>query len=503
MGTSQDPLDNYARLETLLSDLKRVSVLVVGDLMLDEYLYGTTERISPEAPVGVLALRSHNHTLGGAANVANNLVHLGCEVFLAGIVGQDQAKEQLCQLSQAAGIHTAGFLTDSDRPTTTKTRIVSHGQQILRIDKEVRTSLTQVQERTILSYAEEIMSRVDGVILSDYAKGVLTPSLCQSLIRTARGRGLAVLVDPKGEDFSKYREASLLTPNKKEVRDAAHMSVQTESQLEQAVRRLLSVVDCPVMLVTRGEEGMSLYKAEGPVEHIKTETQDVFDITGAGDTVIAMMGRVLFAGHDTVSAAHLANIAAGIKISKLGTAVIDTEEILHWLRSREEQHRGKILDQFQLKQIVSRAHSLNKKVVFTNGCFDLLHVGHIHLLLRAKVLGDLLVVAINDDESVRKLKGDGRPLVTAGDRARIISALECVDYVTIFSEPTPLHLIREIKPDILVKGSDYALNEVVGREEVEKYGGRVELIPLVEGKSSSSIVRHAALQYRPPVASPD
>jgi len=280
------------------------------------------------------------------------------------------------------------------------------------------------------------------------------------------------------------------------VQAAAHMPVQTEAQLKQAVESILTGIACDAVLVTRGAEGMSLYQAGSPQVDIKAEAREVFDITGAGDTVVAMLGRVLFAGHDLVSAAQLANIAAGIKIGKFGTAVVATEEVLGWLRQRKDESRGKIIDQLQLKQIVSRAHSQNKTVVFTNGCFDLLHVGHIQLLQRAKALGDMLVVAINDDDSVRKLKGEPRPVVSVANRARIIAALECVDYVTIFSDLTPLRLIEELRPDVLVKGADYTREEVVGQREVEKYGGRVELVPIVEGQSTSEIVRNVALRYR-------
>ncbi len=496
MDTLHKPLDTYTELEKLLCGSKKVSVLVVGDLMLDEYLYGTIDRISPEAPVGVLDWCSLSSTLGGAANVANNLAHLGCEVFLAGIVGQDQKGQQLFQLAQDVGIHTSGIIFDPGRPTTVKTRIISHGHQVLRIDREVRTQLEEAQGRALLGYAHQWMSRVDGIILSDYAKGVLGPGLCKSLISAARAEGLPILVDPKGEDFSKYRGTFLLTPNKQEVRQATQIPVQTEAQLRQAVARLFSLVDCQAVLVTRGEEGMSLYRAEGPEAHIKTEVRDVFDITGAGDTVISMLGRVLFAGHDLLSAARLANIAAGVKIGKLGTAVVDPEEVLGWLRQRENQCRGKIVEQFELKQLVSHTRSQNKKVVFTNGCFDLLQVGHVQFLQKAKALGHILVVAINDDSSVRKIKGDMRPLITAADRARIIAALESVDYVITFSELTPLRLIKELRPDVLVKGGDYKLHEVVGWREVEKYGGRVELIPLIERQSTSDIVRNIASRYR-------
>jgi D-beta-D-heptose 7-phosphate kinase / D-beta-D-heptose 1-phosphate adenosyltransferase len=476
---------NASLLEKVLTGARDVSVLVVGDVMLDQYVYGTIERISPEAPVEVVNWRRQESGLGGAANVAHNLAQLGCRVFLAGVVGSDGPAEELLKAARSMGIDTAGVFTDSGRPTTLKTRVIARAQQVIRIDRESRFEIDDALAKLLLEHVRKCVTLVDGIILSDYAKGVLTRDLCVSIIEAANGRDKRVLVDPKGHDFSKYRGAFLLTPNKKELAEAAHIPIQNETDIQKAVDSLFSVAECQAILVTRGEEGMSLFARRAEGVHIQTDVREVFDVTGAGDTVISMLGRVLFAGEDLAAAAQLANLAALLKGAKLGAAAINTDEVVAYLHQREDQYRGKILDLAQLKRIVGRAHSQGQKVVLTNGCFDLLHVGHVQFLQKAKGLGQTLVVAINDDNSVRELKGNGRPLISAADRARIIAGLESVDYVIIFSEATPLHLIRELAPDVLVKGGNYKLEEVIGRKEVESYGGKVTLIPAIEAQSSS------------------
>jgi D-beta-D-heptose 7-phosphate kinase / D-beta-D-heptose 1-phosphate adenosyltransferase len=490
--------DKPSSLETILSNAKNVSVLVIGDLMLDEYVYGTIERISPEAPVSVVNWRSEKWGLGGAANVAHNLAQLGCRVLLAGVAGSDAAAEQLLKIAGSIGIDTASVVADSGRPTTVKTRVIAHGQQVIRIDRESRAEINDALAKSLMEYVRKCLPAVDGVILSDYAKGVLTPALCASVIQATHSQRKRVLVDPKGHDFSKYKGAFLLTPNKKELAEATHMPVQTEADIRKAADALFRIAGCEAILVTRGDEGMSLFEGTKTGVPIQTDVRDVFDVTGAGDTVISMLGRLLFAGVEILPAAQLANMAAGIKVGKLGAAAICSEEMIAYLRQREESSRGKILDLAQLKQVVGLAHSQGRKVVLTNGCFDLLHVGHVQFLQKAKALGQMLIVAINDDSSVRKLKGNGRPLIGAADRAGIIAALESVDHVMVFSEATPLHLIKELAPDVLVKGGNYKLEEVVGRKEVEGYGGRVALIPTIDPESSSqSFVKELAARYIP------
>ena len=465
-----------------------MSVLVVGDLMLDEYVYGTIDRISPEAPVGILNWTSERASLGGAANVAHNLVQLGCDVLLAGVVGQDPAGEQLLQLAQASGIHTEAIITDPSRKTTVKTRVIGHGQQMIRIDRETRSELNESSAAALLDFVRKCLPKIDGIVCSDYAKGTLGAERSRSLMAMASGAGRPVLVDPKGDDYGKYRGAFLLTPNKAELGRATHLPVGNEDEIRQAVGRLFSQTGCQAILVTRSEEGMSLYTKEGSETHIPTEVRDIFDITGAGDTVISMFARVFLSGHDLATAAHLANAAAGIKVGKFGTAAVSIDEIMSWIRQQDSRGRQKLVDISQARQLVSLAHSQGLKVVFTNGCFDLLHTGHVQLLQKAKTLGQILIVAVNDDDSARQIKGKGRPLISLMDRARIIAALESVDYVITFSDVTPLRLIAELKPDVLVKGGNYRLEEVVGRSEVEEYGGRVVLIPATDTRSSSEII---------------
>lgn len=471
-------------------------MLLVGDLMLDKYVYGTIDRISPEAPVGVLNWTSERVSLGGAANVANNLAQLGCEVFLAGAIGQDQAGEDLLQLSKSAGIDMSGIVTDVSRATTVKTRVIGHGQQMLRIDRETRSELNEGSAAKLLDFVQNCLPRVQGVVLSDYAKGVLGPVITRSVIRMAFNARRPVLVDPKGDDFAKYAGASLLTPNKAELQRATHLPVHTEEEIRLAVGRLFSQTECEAILVTRSEEGMSLYKRGGGAAHIQTEVHDVFDITGAGDTVVSVMARVFLGGYELETAARLANAAAGIKVGKLGTATVSIDEIASWIRERAIRGGAKLVDLSQAKQRVSLAHSQGLKVVFTNGCFDLLHAGHVKLLQKAKALGHVLIVAINDDYSTRQIKGNGRPLISVKDRAGIIAALESVDYVIVFSDTTPLRLIEELRPDILVKGGNYAAEEVVGRKEVERYGGRVALIPTIDTQSSSQIIKEIVANHR-------
>ncbi len=464
--------------------------------MLDEYLYGTIDRISPEAPVQVVNWREQRSGLGGAANVANNLAQLGCHVFLAGVVGSDATAEELLNTARAMGINTAGVVTDADRPTTLKTRVIAHRQQVIRIDREGGSQISDGSAKVLLDRVRKYIPSVDGIILSDYAKGVLRSDFCASVIQAGSSNHKRVLVDPKGDDFRKYRGAFLLTPNKAELGRATQLPVRNEDEIRAAIACLFSQTECEAILVTRSEEGMSLYTRTGSETHIQTEARDVFDITGAGDTVISMIARVFFAGQDLETAARLANIAAGIKVGKFGAAAVSVEEISAAIRQRENEGTRKVVELSQAKQLVSLARSQGRKVVFTNGCFDLLHAGHVQLLQKAKALGQVLIVAINDDASVRQTKGNGRPLISAMDRARIIAALEAVDHVIIFSGLTPLHLIEELRPDVLVKGGNYNLEEVIGRKEVEKYGGRVVLIPTIDTQSSSRIIKEIVTRYQ-------
>ncbi len=467
---------------------ERPKVLVVGDLILDEYLWGGVTRISPEAPVPVLETKSENLSLGGAANVANNLAALGCEVTLIGAIGQDEKGDRLLELIKERGIHTEGIFRFVHRPTTSKMRIIAHNQQILRIDKEDNRPITEETEKKIIKFTDQILPEMDGVIVSDYQKGVLTEKVIKNLVHRAQKAKKKVIVDPKSADFSLYKGATVLTPNQKEVERSVPIKVNSLEDLERAAEYLLSLTRADALLVTRGKDGMTLYKNKEKPTAIPTEAKEVFDVTGAGDTVVSVFGMAVFVGFDFEEAAWLSNMAASIVVGKVGTAAVTLNEINEFLQEEMFRTSHTLLRLEELKKLVSLAKSTGKTVVFTNGCFDIIHGGHIEFLQKAKAKGDLLVVGLNSDASVRAIKGDGRPIKTQKERADILSALRYVDYITIFDETTPKQLISEIRPDILVKGNDYAIDEVVGREIVEGYGARVELIPIVKGLSTTKTV---------------
>jgi len=466
----------------------RPRILVIGDLILDEYLWGGVTRISPEAPVPVLETKSENLSLGGAANVANNLAALGCDVTLIGAIGQDEKGDRLLELIRERGIQTDGIFRFVHRPTTSKMRIIAHNQQILRIDKEDNRPITEETEKKIIKFTDKILPEMDGVICSDYQKGVLTEKVIRNLMHRAQNGKKIVVVDPKSSDFSFYKGATVLTPNQMEVERSVPIKVSSLEDLERAAEYLLSLTRAEALLVTRGKDGMILYRNKEKPVVIPTEAREVYDVTGAGDTVVSVFGMAAFVGFSFHEAAWLSNMAASIVVGKVGTATVSLNEINEFLQEEMFRTSHTLLELEELKKLVSLAKSTGKTVVFTNGCFDLIHGGHIEFLQKAKNKGDLLVVGLNSDASVRAIKGDGRPIKTQQERANILSALKYVDYITIFDEPTPEHLISEIRPDILVKGNDYAIDEVVGREIVEGYGARVELIPIVQGLSTTRTV---------------
>jgi len=470
-------------------------ILVIGDLIYDEYIWGNIQRISPEAPIPVLEWTGDNYSLGGAANVANNLSQLGAKVYLSGIVGPDEQGIRLKELMKGLKIDTAGVFVDPLRPTTRKTRILAHNQQLLRIDKESTQPLPEELEARIQEYLGNIIPEVDGIICSDYMKGVLKEGLLRRIIELATEKDKLILVDPKGKDFSKYYGVYALTPNLKEAEEASGIKIYSEADLERAAGELFRRVNCQILLITRGKDGLSLFRRDAPMVKISTEAREVYDVTGAGDTVISLFGLVLFLGFKETVAARLANIGAGIVVGKLGTAPITPQDMDHYLDHRSIYQDRKIIPLPELLSIVNAARAQGKTIVFTNGCFDLLHVGHIQYLQQAKSLGDILIVGLNDDHSVRALKGPLRPLIKQEERARILAALGCIDYVIIFSELTPENLIRHIKPDILVKGGDYTPETVVGREIVESYGGRTEIIPYIGGHSTSGLIEKIVQNY--------
>ena len=468
-------------------------VLVVGDLMLDRYFIGEVERISPEAPVPVILVKQQNERAGGAANVAANLAQLGVPTRLAGCVGNDIDGQALLRLVNGMGIATDGVLLSSHRPTTTKTRMMGGHQQMLRLDQENRAPFNAEEAAQLEALVmQQLAARPAVIILSDYAKGVLAASLCSAFINEARKLNIPVLVDPKGHDYSKYRGATALTPNKRETAEACRVDANDNDALMQAAAELRKSLDLDFFAVTRGEEGISVI-GDDTVLHIPATAKQVFDVSGAGDTVIATLAAGLIGGLDAPEAFHLANIAAGVVVGKVGTVPIAQEELLQALLTQESAAQAdKICDLPSLKARVLNWRKHGERIVFTNGCFDLLHAGHVTYLEAARKTGDRLVLGLNTDRSVRALKGPTRPVIHELDRARVLAALEAVDAVILFDDDTPLALIESIRPDVLVKGSDYSENEVVGGAEVKSWGGRIALIPIVPGRSTSGIIEKLA-----------
>lgn len=475
------------------NEFSRRHILVVGDLMLDCYLWGDVERISPEAPVPVVRVKSRSEAGGGAGNVAFNLVGLGARVTLVGVRGADEAGLRLSALMRRPDIRDLS-IECSDRPTITKTRIVSGGQQLLRLDEEqirpVGSEIVQAAVRHIGAAAEA----ADAVVLSDYGKGMLqSPDLCRAAIRIAQARGIPILVDPKGRDWERYRGATCLTPNRREIEVFDGAPIEGEDRLAVVMQRTLRRLGLSRLLVTQGASGMCLMGADGVPLFVPTRARQVYDVSGAGDTVIATLALAVAAGIGFADAARLANLAAGVVVAKVGTQPINRVELEHAVCADGAASGGgsqsKLFAADAALVQVDAWRANGETIVFTNGCFDLLHPGHVHLLNRARDLGRRLVVGLNADASVMRLKGAGRPILNERDRAAILGALDCVDLVVIFEEDTPERLIVRLKPDILVKGADYRLEQVVGREIVEAYGGSVRLIEVIEGYSTTGIAR--------------
>lgn len=485
-----------SKFKYFLDNGKRPKVLVVGDLILDEYIWGAVNRISPEAPVPVLESKSENMAMGGAANVANNLVVLGCEVYLTGAIGPDEKGDRLLELIQEKNINSDGIFRFVHRPTTSKIRVIAHNQQILRIDKEDNRPITEETEQNVIAYINKVLPNMDGVICSDYQKGMLTEKVLKSLFHRAKNSKKRVIIDPKSTDFTPYQGASIITPNQMEFQGAVPIKINSRHDMDRAAEYLIGLTKTEALLVTRGKDGMILYRKKGKPVEIPTIAKEVYDVTGAGDTVTSVFGMAVFSGFSFEEAAWLSNMAASIVVGKVGTAVVTLKEINEFLEEEMLRTSHTIMELEELKKMVSLAKSTGKTVVFTNGCFDLIHGGHIEFLQKAKSLGDLLIVGLNSDRSAHALKGEGRPIKTEDERANILSALKYVDYITIFDEQTPENLIKQVRPDILVKGNDYRIDEVVGREIVEGYGARVELIPVVKGLSTTGTVEKIIKKHK-------
>jgi D-beta-D-heptose 7-phosphate kinase/D-beta-D-heptose 1-phosphate adenosyltransferase len=463
-------------------------ILVMGDLMIDEYLWGRVERISPEAPVQVVSVEKDSMTLGGAGNVVSNLVDLGARVTVAGVIGAGADGDTLLSMLKARHVNTDGLVRDSNRPTTKKTRIIGGHQHVLRIDRETDQRISEPHADRLITFVRERIHDHDLVLLSDYGKGVFPDALLGRLMETAKQEQKTIIVDPKGLDFKKYAGATAITPNKREASLAAGIEIVDEASLVAAGEKLLHEIPVEKLLMTCGNEGMVLFAQGEKPYRVTAEARQVFDVSGAGDTVLSVLGLGLASGGSFKEAATLANVAAGIVVGKVGTATVSAEELK---RAGEPDGAGLAVKQKTLSDltaIVARLRAEGKRIVMTNGCFDVLHIGHIKLLSASKKMGDVLVVAIDDDESVGVLKGEGRPVIREEERIRIISALDSVDYVTLFSTRELEALIGAIRPDVLTKGTNYTTGSVLGREIVESFGGRVELVPITEAVSSSRII---------------
>lgn len=455
-------------------------VLVVGDVMLDRYWHGAASRISPEAPVPVVKVEHREDRPGGAANVALNIAALGAAATLVGVTGADDEADSLARSLASAGV-TVHFQRIEGQPTIVKLRVLSRHQQLLRMDFEQPFS---VDAQALASEVENRLEGIKVLVLSDYGKGALRNH--QVLIQAARARGIPVLADPKGCDFSIYRGASLITPNLGEF-EAIVGNCADEGELVSKGARMMAELDLGGLLVTRGEHGMTLLRPGQPALHLPARAREVFDVTGAGDTVISTLAAALAAGEELPQAVALANLAAGIVVGKLGTAAISAPELRRAVQREEGSERG-VLGLEQLLLAVDDARAHGEKIVFTNGCFDILHAGHVTYLEQARALGDRLIVAVNDDASVSRLKGPGRPINAVERRMAVLAGLGAVDWVVCFGEDTPERLIELIKPDVLVKGGDYAIDQVVGAPIVEAYGGEVRVLGLVEDSSTTAIV---------------
>jgi D-beta-D-heptose 7-phosphate kinase/D-beta-D-heptose 1-phosphate adenosyltransferase len=477
----------------ILDRVHAVRVLVLGDVMLDRFVYGTVGRVSPEAPIPVLEVDRAVDSAGGAANVARNVGSIGAHSTLVGVVGDDAWGADLRTQIAASPNIDAQLIVDLSRPTTVKTRFVANGQQMLRADREMRSVFSDAVEQQILRQFSESLRNADVVVLSDYAKGVLSERVTREAIREARQLGKPVIVDPKTKDLRKYSGATVVKPNRSELQAACGFDCGTDQLVEGAVRPYLDDGVCDSMVVTRGKDGMSVVTRGAPAVHLRTMARQVFDVSGAGDTAVAAMALGLAAGADIVAAATLANWAAGIVVGKLGTAVVTAPELIEQLSPLTSRvGDSKIFTLPSVLKLTQTWREQGASIAFTNGCFDLLHPGHVSLLDQAKRSADRLIVGLNADDSIRRLKGPDRPIQNEIARATVLSSLKFVDAVVIFSEDTPIELIHALEPDVLVKGADYTLEGVVGGDFVIGRGGRVMLAELVQGQSTTSMVKRAA-----------
>ncbi len=495
-GEWDSPAPSLAELARSIGRIGSPKVLVFGDLMLDRYTWGDAERVSPEAPVLVLRAKRVEHRLGGAASVAYLLRGLEAEVSLAGVVGDDEAGLTASRMLDGVGIDRSAVVVDPGRPTTSKERIVGvaehrHAHQILRVDTESRAPLEGPIEADLLGRVIARVGQVDAVLISDYAKGTCTPGFLRALIDHSRGLGKPVLVDPgRGVGYGRYRGATCLTPNRAEAREATGPDIRTPADAVEAARTLCHRCGLDAAIVTLDRDGMSLATADGRSGHFPARPRRVYDITGAGDMVLGVLGLALAAGLNYTQAIGLANVAGGLEVESVGVVQVTRDQVLDDLAEHDEGLPGgsKVVDLGTLLRRVGARRRRGERIAFTNGCFDLLHPGHLHVLQEASSQGDCLVVGLNSDTSVRHLKGPARPILLEGERAAMVAALGIVDFVCIFDDDTPHDLIAALQPDVLVKGASYAPDQIAGRDLVEARGGSVLLRPLVDGWSTTELI---------------
>lgn len=477
-----------ARLLPIVESLEQARVMVLGDVMLDRFVRGKVARISPEAPVPVLRNAQERVMLGGAGNVVRNITALGGTVVLAGVIGDDAAGHRVAELLAGEARVIAALEVEPGRVTSEKTRFIADGHHLLRSDWDSDAPVAEDVHACLVATVRQRLADVDVLVLSDYGKGVLTPDVLAQVIAAARQAGKPVIVDPKSGDYSRYRGASIVTPNRGELALAAGHDPRTTAEIVAAARTLLTGHGIDALLVTRSEEGMTLIPGAGEALHVPAEAKEVYDVSGAGDTVVAVLAAAVAVGADLPGAARLANIAAGLVVAKVGTAVVQPSELSHALYDQDERRlTAKIMDWTELRVRIADWRAAGLAVGFTNGCFDLVHPGHVHLLAGARATCDRLVVGLNSDASVRRLKGPERPIQDEISRATVLAALASVDAVTLFDEDTPLELIQAVGPDVLIKGADYTVDQVVGADVVQRRGGRVALIDLVPQQSTTRI----------------
>lgn len=471
--------------ENLIKRLKPVPILVAGDVMVDEYIIGDVERISPESPVPVVVARDRLRRLGGAGNVVKNLVTMGAKVALLSTVGLDNAGRWFKKHCEEMGIDTFWIKDDSSRPTTMKTRVVARNQQIVRIDEEQLNPISEILEKSIAEDIKSVMPQVKAVVVSDYGKGFVTRNLLRVLFNEARDSKIAVLVDPKGMDYSRYKGATYITPNIREASMASGIDIRSQGSLVEAGRALINNVEAEGIIITRGKDGITLVTKK-KYEHFPVKPVEIVDVTGAGDTVISTLALATASGISIEHSIALANHAASLVVARFGAASVTLSEMMESLKEQSLNNKAQSLE--DMESTLRRHRMQGHRIVFTNGCFDLFHAGHLKTLKRASEFGDVLVVGVNSDKSVSTLKGPGRPIVPQTERVEMIAALAFVDYVVVFDEETPYNLIKAIRPDVLVKGEDWRGKKVVGEEIVKGRGGRIEFVKLVRGLSTTEII---------------